>query len=238
MTKGLPYYKAYPRDFIEGTIGMSFELKGAYRLILDLIYMQGGSLPDDARYISGLLGCTVRKWNTLRLELISLNKIQVKNSFITNYRAVIELETLRKLVEKQSENRSNYNKNKDLPTPNFDHTEPEPDIKIETKVSTKKGCRIPNGWVPDFNESDRIGLTRHQAIIEADKFRDYWKSKVGRDASKLDWNATWRNWCRNARPSSNLPRASPPYQKATLTSLIMEENKAKNDTANYQTIEH
>ncbi|MFK5283859.1 DUF1376 domain-containing protein, partial [Lacticaseibacillus paracasei] len=54
---GLPYYKAYPRDFIEGTIGMPFELKGAYRLLLDLIYMQGGRLPDDAKYISGLLGC-------------------------------------------------------------------------------------------------------------------------------------------------------------------------------------
>ncbi|MBC8717497.1 hypothetical protein [Ochrobactrum sp. Marseille-Q0166] len=42
--------KPYPRDFIEGTIGMSFELKAAYRLVLDLIYMQGGNLPDDARY--------------------------------------------------------------------------------------------------------------------------------------------------------------------------------------------
>ena len=30
---------------------MTFELKGAYRLVLDLIYMQDGQLPDDARYI-------------------------------------------------------------------------------------------------------------------------------------------------------------------------------------------
>ena len=73
---GLPYYKAYPRDFIEGTIGMDFELKGAYRLVLDLIYMQGGQLADDARYISGLLGCTLKKWNSLRSKLIEMGKTE------------------------------------------------------------------------------------------------------------------------------------------------------------------
>jgi hypothetical protein len=35
------------------------------------------------------------------------------------------------------------------------------------------------------------------------KFTDHWKAKTGRDATKLDWNATWRNWIRNARPPTN-----------------------------------
>lgn len=124
---GLPYYKAYPRDFIEGTIGMPFELKGAYRLVLDLIYMQGGNLPDDARYISGLLGCTVRKWNSLRDQLVEMDKIQVNGECLTNYRAVIELETLAKLQDKQRENGSQPKKNKDLAKPPLNHTEPEPE---------------------------------------------------------------------------------------------------------------
>ena len=83
---GLPYYKAYPRDFIEGTIGMGFELKAAYRLVLDLIYMQGGTLPDDARYISGLLGCTVKRWNLFRAELIAMDKLYVSGEFLRNCR--------------------------------------------------------------------------------------------------------------------------------------------------------
>ncbi|GEM_PF-1905850 len=123
---GLPYYKAYPRDFIEGTIGMTFELKAAYRLVLDLIYMQGGNLPDDARYISGLMGCTVRKWNALRGELVSLGKIEVNGEFLTNERAIIELETLRKLQVNQAEKRSRPNKNKELQSPQFHQSEPEP----------------------------------------------------------------------------------------------------------------
>jgi uncharacterized protein YdaU (DUF1376 family) len=67
---GLPYYKRFPRDLIDGTIGMPFEEKVTYAFILDLIYMHAGKLPDDARYISGLLGCSIRKWNGIRSALI------------------------------------------------------------------------------------------------------------------------------------------------------------------------
>lgn len=137
---GLPYYKAYPRDFIEGTIGMPFELKCAYRVVLDLIYMQGGKLPDDARYISGLLGCSIRKWKALRSSLISADKIQVNGEFLSNYRADNELETLAKQQEKQAENARRPRKNKDLQKPRLSHTEPEPEPepkKEDTSVSSK-----------------------------------------------------------------------------------------------------
>ena len=33
-----------------------------------------------------------------------------------------------------------------------------------------------------------------RAKRETDKFVNYWRSKSGRDASKHDWPATWRNW--------------------------------------------
>src|SRR6056297_3115140 len=106
FVNGLPYYKAYPRDFVEGTIGMPFEIKCAYRVVLDLIYMQGGNLPDDARYISGLLGCSIRKWKSIRSELIGYGKLNVSGEFLTNKRAEKELETLAKLQENQREKAS------------------------------------------------------------------------------------------------------------------------------------
>jgi hypothetical protein len=34
-------------------------------------------------------------------------------------------------------------------------------------------------------------------------FRDYWQAKTGKSATKSDWFATWRNWCRNERPKGN-----------------------------------
>lgn len=126
---GLPYYKSYPRDFIEGTIGMGFELKAAYRLVLDLIYMQGGKLPDDARYISGLLGCTMKKWNGLRTALIDAGKLYVSGEFLGNYRADKELETLGKFQDNQREKASKPRKNKGLTEAAAEpaRVKPEPD---------------------------------------------------------------------------------------------------------------
>lgn len=81
---GLPYYKRYPRDFIEGTIGLGFELKTAYAFLLDLIYMQGGKLPDEPRYISGLLECSVRKWKSIRQALIDAGHLIASEDGLTS----------------------------------------------------------------------------------------------------------------------------------------------------------
>lgn len=35
-----------------------------------------------------------------------------------------------------------------------------------------------------------------QVADQAAQFRDYWIAKPGAQACKLDWEATWRNWCR------------------------------------------
>lgn len=31
----------------------------------------------------------------------------------------------------------------------------------------------------------------------AQRFKDHWTAKTGRDSTKLDWEATWRNWCKS-----------------------------------------
>lgn len=207
---GLPYYKAYPRDFIEGTIGMSFEVKGAYRLILDLIYMQGGNLPDDPRYVSGLLGCSIKKWKVLREAVLGTGKIIVRDGFLANLRADKELETLGKFQDKQRDNRSRPNKIKEIESPTFNHTEPdtEPDKNKEPIGSFKKrGCRLPDDWEPDLPFAVREGLSQAEAIREAEKFRDYWKSVSGQKGVKADWHATWKNWIRKAADSRK-PRFS------------------------------
>lgn len=108
----LPYYKRFPRDFFEGTIGMSFEEKSAYGLLLDVIYMRDGNLPDDPRYIAGLLGCSVRKWNAIKDKLIIAGKIELKDGIISNLRADNLIEERRSYRDKKAENRSKPNKNK------------------------------------------------------------------------------------------------------------------------------
>lgn len=210
---GLPYYKAYPRDFIEGTIGMDFELKAAYRLVLDLVYMQGGRLVDDARYISGLLGCSVKRWNGLRSALIAADKLQVSDGYLGNYRADKELEILGKFQDKQRENRSRPNKNNDLQSPPTNHTEPDTEVKEEANASSKKAAskkvsekrqstRIPADWTLPKSWGEWAvsaeGFSPADVRREADKFFDYWTAAPTSKACKSDWQATWRGWIRKA----------------------------------------
>lgn len=49
-------------------------------------------------------------------------------------------------------------------------------------------------------------------------FRDYWRAKGGASARKLDWDATWRNWCRKEADSKPARRSSKGYDPtASLT---------------------
>ncbi|MEM6898437.1 MAG: DUF1376 domain-containing protein [Pseudomonadota bacterium] len=110
----LPYYKRYPRKFFDATIGWNWEEKSIYGLVIDLIFMLDGKLPDDARYIAGQLGCSVRKWNSIREKLIISGKLEVKNEIISNKTADDLLIEQRSYRDKKAENRSRPNKNKDL----------------------------------------------------------------------------------------------------------------------------
>ncbi|MDF2620224.1 MAG: hypothetical protein K0S00_2883 [Xanthobacteraceae bacterium] len=98
-----PWYRRYPSDFLHGTAGLPLEVKGAYSVVLDLIYDRRGPIPDNAHWIAGHCGCSVRKWNTIRATLIDEGKIVAEGGFIINPRAMREVdisaETARKLAE-------------------------------------------------------------------------------------------------------------------------------------------
>lgn len=70
------------------------------------------------------------------------------------------------------------------------------------KKPAKTGSRLPDDWRPtqDYvNAAMQLNpdYTREWFSATAHKFRDYWVAKTGKDATKADWLATWRNWVRN-----------------------------------------
>lgn len=117
-----PWYRRFPDNFIAGTVGLTLEEKGAYSLVLDLMYVRGGPVPDEPRYIAGVCNCSVRKWNAIRLRLLTLGKIHVVDGYLTNDRVEKEIENALKDAQeraengakggfKSAENRTNTNKN-------------------------------------------------------------------------------------------------------------------------------
>jgi hypothetical protein len=69
-----------------------------------------------------------------------------------------------------------------------------PDWQLPSKWGT---------WTLETLEWDELSVRR-----ESEKFKDYWTAKGGREACKLDWEATWRNWCRNAKVQTGQAGAS------------------------------
>ena len=87
-----------------------------------------------------------------------------------------------------------------------------PDTDTDTDLDTtppkggvprKRATRIPE----DFQATDAMkqwAITKAPNAdigLETEKFINYWTAKSGKEATKLDWAATWRNWMLNARPA-------------------------------------
>lgn len=79
----------------------------------------------------------------------------------------------------------------------------------ERETHAPKGSRLPHGWTlpNDYCEwaVTNLGWSASQANEVAECFSDYWHSATGKNATKADWFATWRNWCRREKPAGGKP---------------------------------
>lgn len=66
-----------------------------------------------------------------------------------------------------------------------------------------RGSRLPLDWRPEPDEAGYAHSLGLNPDAVAENFRDFWHAKAGKDATKLDWSATWRGWCR--RDAERLP---------------------------------
>jgi len=87
------WYKRNPRDYYEATRELSLEERGAYGDIIDLLYMHGGAIPDDAKWISHALHVSTRKWAAIRDALLNAQKIRIEDGKIGNERVSRELDS-------------------------------------------------------------------------------------------------------------------------------------------------
>lgn len=85
-----------------------------------------------------------------------------------------------------------------------------------------RGTRLPKDWIPSELARQQMARERPDIDLVAEhrKFTDHWQAKTGKDATKLDWDATWRNWIRNAR-------GTPPPQRSQSNGLDIDAAMAR-----------
>lgn len=81
----------------------------------------------------------------------------------------------------------------------------QPEVEKEKAQPPKKkkrstATRLPDGWMPDEKVIAQMREECPAVNLEFEhrKFTDYWVALPDSRARKKDWNATWRNWIRNA----------------------------------------
>jgi len=209
-----PFMPLWVSDFLGDTLDLDAAEIGAYMLLLMAQWNRdGNSLPDDQEKLKRVARCG-RSWpkiwgNIQRYFSTDENGVYSKRLRLESQNVALKREVNRhngalggiakslKYNERGVANATNsLERNASIP-------EPEPyKEKRDTKVSPKKGSRLSDDWfLPTEWGEWAISEGWPDTVIrsEADKFKDFWISKTGRDASKLDWQATWRNWMRNSK---------------------------------------
>lgn len=103
----LPWHARNHQDALDGMLMLSLEERGAYNTALDLIYIRSGPIPDNARWLSGYMGVSLRRWSVIRASLLVKGKLYEINvngvPSLMNQRAAIEIENAAKLSRNFSE---------------------------------------------------------------------------------------------------------------------------------------
>ena len=98
---GQPWYRHNPRDFLDGIVGMTPDLIGAYIVTLDLIYARGGPIPNDARWLGGAMGCKERAAAGLVQRLLDAGKLSLVDGALSNVRAANEIQNAEQFSKNQ-----------------------------------------------------------------------------------------------------------------------------------------
>jgi uncharacterized protein YdaU (DUF1376 family) len=187
-----PAFLFYPGDYVSGTMGMTFEEKGAYMDLLMLQFNRGHMNTHMIQHTVGHL------WEQVKCKFI-----QDQEGLWYNIRLDVEKDKRKTFTESRRNNMKPKNKPKDEPSYET-HMQPHMDSHMENvNEDINKDINI-NKSKCSFEQvyeymSLRIG--KDQAKIEAEKFVNYYESngwKVGKNPMK-SWGAAANNWITNTK---------------------------------------
>lgn len=208
-------YMRNVRDRREATLMLSFEEKGYFDELLNLIYMYDDLLPDDDDFICRAMPVHKKTHARLKEKLIKAGLIAIKNGCYYNKRATSEISKINEISEKnqlKARNRwAKSLKNNETNDAAADAKRTEKIKSADTTVMLKvkrereseygnkrtEKCTIdkvldPDGTVPDEYRTfaEERGLEDIQRRFE--DWAGWWLGENGRKAGARGWLQTWK----------------------------------------------
>lgn len=201
------YYKRNLGDYAKKAGRLTMLQHGAYTLLIDSCYDRE-VFPTLEQAIEWTWASTEAEVEAVKFVLSRFFTLDKDGQYVQD-RILEELlhyhknaDTNKRIAEerelKRKEKRTNRVQSVDEAPPN---QEPLTNNHKPIKEKTTKGSRLSADWVlpkdwEDWAKQERPDLNLRSV---GEQFRDYWSAKAGSGATKLDWQATWRNWVRNQR---------------------------------------
>jgi uncharacterized protein YdaU (DUF1376 family) len=197
------YYQFNIADYRSATVHLSNEEDLAYRRLLDMYYDMEQKIPLDAQWVAR----RIRVDASVIQDVLS-DMFEKQDDGWFHARCQETIEHYHAMAEK---NRANGKLGGRRKNPVGSDSQPIAKATNNQELETnnnkpiveksQRGSRLANDWVlPNeweyFANKERPDLDAKQVF---DQFKDYWCAKAGKDAIKLDWQATWRNWVRNQK---------------------------------------
>ena len=202
------HYPFHIGDYRSGCINFTQLERWVYRDLMDVCYDTEAPLPLDHTTLFRIVGARTQEHKDAVLNVLA-DKFEKTNSGYENARVVYEISKYHKKADSaRNANQNRWASDKHLKSDAdrilTKNQEPRTSVDAAQGSATKRGTRIHQDWkLPkswgEWTMENLSGWSDEDVRQEAASFHDFWLSKAGKDASKLDWEATWRNWCRNSK---------------------------------------
>lgn len=205
------YYQFNIGDYQSHTAHLSEMEDLAYRRLLDWYYLHECPIPLDLNEIARQIRM---RSHSDSIAIVLQEYFERTTDGWIHHRADKEIEKTGDKSQKASASaKARWNKAKDanaLPAQsdsNATHNTLHITQDTKEKKENKRGSRLPSEWfVPkemaEWASKERPDLDVYYVAMQ---FKDYWIAQAGQKGVKLDWDATWRNWVRNTKPTKQNP---------------------------------
>ena len=209
------YYQFHIGDYRSATSHLSNEEDLAYRRLLDMYYDSEKPIPLDTQWVARRLRMCIEDVDSVLHDFFSKTDdgwFHARcNQEIEAYKAFSDAgkRGAAKRWLKGNDSPPNATLMQTInqePLTNNHIDDNTTDVVSPPKVR-KNGTRLSADWTlpkewADWAKQERPDLNAQSV---GDQFKDFWISKAGAGATKLNWQATWRNWVR----AQNAPRINP-----------------------------
>ena len=236
------YYKRNIGDYAKKAGRLTMLQHGAYTLLIDSCYDRE-AFPTIEQALEWTWASTEAEVEAVKFVLSRFFKLDNEGCYVQD-RVLEELlnyhknaDTNKRIADereaKRRENRTKREQSVDEPPPNHKPLT----TNLEPTLKGTRGSRLSADWVLPTEWADWAKQERPDLDLRSvgEQFRDYWSAKAGSGSTKLDWQATWRNWVRNQKQvfkQADIARTTVPSSSLRDPALAKLDEDMKNAKAN------